>query len=132
MGIRYEAAPDVARRVRSLIGSLGLPHDPGRVLCIRSRGSRARRILARCHALAGAMQAALGVPPAYAIEVVAERFDRLDEPEQTRTLIHELLHIPAAFGGGFRGHGYVTRRRVEDLYRILAAGAGPRQELIPG
>jgi predicted metallopeptidase len=35
-------------------------------------------------------------------------------------LIHELLHIPKGFSGGFRPHkGYVDRVTVEHLYRIL-------------
>jgi predicted metallopeptidase len=70
------------------------------------------------------MQAALGVQPYYVIEVISERFDGMSEADQTKTLIHELLHIPKAFGGGFKGHGYVSRDRVERLYRSLQATSG--------
>jgi predicted metallopeptidase len=35
-------------------------------------------------------------------------------------LIHELLHIPTSFGGGFRHHrDWVDRQRVERVYRML-------------
>ena len=52
------------------------------------------------------------------IEVVSERFDGLNKEEQIKVLIHELMHIPHSFGGGFRTHKpYVTRKKVEGMYR---------------
>ena len=90
-----------------------------RVLCVRSRGSKARRTLARCHALPRIIQAALGVKSHYVIEVISEQFDKLKEEEQTKTLLHELLHIPKAFGGGFKGHGFVNKRKIDKLYEQL-------------
>jgi predicted metallopeptidase len=88
-------------------------------MCIRSRGSRSRRTLARCHVLSRAMQTALNLPPSYVIEIISERFDVLDKEEQTKVLIHELMHIPKSFGGGFRHHNYVNRRVVEKMYKKL-------------
>jgi len=41
----------------------------------------------------------------------------LPDEEKDKTLIHELLHIPKKFKGGFRPHkGYITRRKIEQLY----------------
>jgi predicted metallopeptidase len=51
--------------------------------------------------------------------VVSERYDRLSQEDQQKVLIHELLHIPKAFGGGIKGHGYVNRNRVEQLFALL-------------
>ena len=35
-------------------------------------------------------------------------------------MIHELMHIPGGFSGGFRPHkGYVERKNVEMVYKKL-------------
>ena len=97
--------------------------DASRLVCVRSRGSKSRRTLARCHALPKIMQEALGVKAHYVIEVISENFDRLGPEDRTRTVIHELMHIPATMGGGFRHHRpYVNRREVERMYRQLIGG----------
>jgi predicted metallopeptidase len=59
------------------------------------------------------LQVALRAEPVYVLEFLSERFDRLGEKDQTRTIIHELMHIPKNFGGGFRFHDHVTARNVE-------------------
>jgi predicted metallopeptidase len=53
----------------------------------------------------------------YLVEVIAERFDRLPEDEKTKTIIHELMHIPSTFGGGFKHHHIVNERSVELAFR---------------
>ena len=117
----YFRAPDVKRRVDDLVMRLGFFHVvPQSVYCYRSTGSKSRRIIARIHGLGRIWQDALHIPPGYVIEVIAEQYDKLSEEEQEKTLIHELLHIPKGFAGGFRHHkGYVDRVAVERLYRIL-------------
>jgi predicted metallopeptidase len=63
------------------------------------------------------MQLALDKDPHYVIEVLSERFDRLNKEDQTKVLIHEVLHIPQSFGGGFRVHKpYVTQAKVQRMY----------------
>jgi predicted metallopeptidase len=60
------------------------------------------------------------MPPAYTIEVISEIFDKMSAEEKDKTLIHELMHIPGGFGGGFRPHkGYVERKMVDAVYEKL-------------
>ena len=121
--IKYFRAPDIETRAREIIEKLEMRHiDPKRVVFIRSRGSSARRTIARCHAMPRIMQAALELPAHYIIEVITEQFDKMSQDEQTKTLIHELMHIPAAFGGGFKYHSFVNRANVEIMYRRLMTG----------
>lgn len=122
--IKYEKAPDIESRLAEISKRLGMGHiDMSRVVAIRSSGSRSRYILARCHTLPRIVQTAFKVPAHYLIEIVSENFDRLSPGEQTRTLIHELMHIPKSFGGGFRHHRpYVNRRTVERMYNLYKEG----------
>ncbi|HDD72742.1 MAG TPA: metallopeptidase [Candidatus Aenigmarchaeota archaeon] len=117
--ISYHYAPDIDKRIRDIIRKLGMKHiNPARVISIRSKGSKSRYVLARCHSLSRIFQKTLGEKPYYIIEVISENFDRLPEEEKTKTLIHELLHIPKSFAGGFRHHRpHVNRKTVEEAYR---------------
>jgi predicted metallopeptidase len=62
---------------------------------------------------------ALNTKAAYLIEVISEKFDKLSEEEKTKTIIHELMHIPKAFGGGFKHHDFVTSRNVDKIYSVM-------------
>jgi predicted metallopeptidase len=121
MPIKYVEAPDVKKLADEIVEKLGLFHIvPQFLFCCRSKGSSSERTIARIHGLGKIWQEALNLPPAYTIEVISERFDRLSEKEKEKTIIHELLHVPEAFAGGFRPHkGYITDRIVENLHRTL-------------
>lgn len=41
----------------------------------------------------------------------------MSEEDRIKTLIHELMHIPKTFGGGFRHHDFVQRRTIDRLYK---------------
>ena len=116
--IQYGLAEDIDLRVKEIIRKLKMTHiDETRVICLRSKGSGSRRVIARCHGLSRIMQVALDKKPHYIIEILSERFDRLSREDQTKVLIHEILHIPHCFGGGFRTHKfYVTRAKVQKVY----------------
>lgn len=119
MAIQYQKAPDIQNRMRDLADELGMDHIDDRVVCVRSTGTKSRWTLARCHAMSKVFATGLDISMHYVIEVIAETFDKLDEEEQIKTLIHEMLHIPKAFGGGLKSHRYVTNKRVNGLYRQL-------------
>lgn len=118
--IRYENAEDIKEKISGIVANLSMQHiHLDRLACIRSRGSTSRGILARCHALPKIMQHALNTKAHYIIEIISEKFDKLPEEEQTKTLIHELLHIPKSFGGGFIHHNFVNSSRVNRLMKKL-------------
>jgi predicted metallopeptidase len=117
--LKYFEAPDVKLLADELIGRLDFFHVvPKSVYCYRSKGSKSRRIIARIHGFGRIWQQALGLPPAYVIEVISERYDKLSQEDKEKTVLHELMHIPSGFKGGFRPHkGYVSRQQVEKMYR---------------
>ena len=116
MGIKYQIAEDL-QEVANEIAIMLFPHVRlDSVVCLRSFGSTSRGTIARCHALGKAMQLALGRKGFYLIEVISERFDRMTDVDQIKTLIHELMHIPKSFGGGFKFHNVVNDRNVDLMY----------------
>src|SRR3989339_222806 len=118
--MRYDFAPDLQERMNEIVSTLNLEHvDISRVKCFRSKGSSTRRTIARCHTIGKLMQKAIGVEAHYAIEFL-EIFDKMKKEEQDKVIIHELMHIPKTFGGGFRQHDFVCEHNVEVLYEKFA------------
>ncbi len=119
--IQYHLADDIDFRVKEILRKLKMTHiDETRLICLRSKGSASRRVIARCHGLSRIMQLALNTQPHYVIEVLSEKFDQLSKEDQTKVLIHEILHIPHSFGGGFRAHKpFVTKAKVQRMYQEL-------------
>jgi len=125
MPIRYYEAPDVKELVERIVSKLGFIHiDLPGIHCFRSTGSKSRRTVARIHSLGKLWQKALNKHSAYLIEVISERYDRMNREDKEKVIIHELLHIPKGFAGGFRPHkGYITKHKIESLHTKLAARA---------
>ena len=121
MPIKYFPAPEIKRQVDEIASDLDFFHIvPQFVFCVRSKGSKAKRTIARIHGLGKIWQEVLNIPTAYTIEIISEIYDKMPEEEKEKTLIHELMHIPGGFSGGFRPHkGYVERKTVEMLYKKL-------------
>lgn len=114
--MKYEFAADLQTRMEKIVLALDMPHiDVARVKCFRSRGSSTKRTIARCHTIGKLMQKAMNVKAHYTIEFL-ERFDKMPLAEQDKVIIHELLHIPKTFGGGFRQHDFVCEENVERLH----------------
>ena len=115
----YNDALDVKERCGKIISALDMNHvDISRVAFMRSKGTSTRNTVARCHGLSRVMQIGMNIKAFYVIEVISELFDRLSDEDQTKVLIHELMHIPKNFGGGFRHHDYVCGREVDKMYKI--------------
>jgi len=118
MPIRYTEAQDLRLIADEIVARLDWNHIfLEHVAFIRSFGSKSRGTIARCHALGKAMQIGMGRKKGfYLIEVISERFDKLSPEEKIQTIIHELMHIPKSFGGGFKHHNLVTERNVKKIY----------------
>ncbi|MFH0749197.1 MAG: putative metallopeptidase [Candidatus Bathyarchaeota archaeon] len=118
MGIKYFEAPDVKEIAEEIVDILELQHiEFKHVYFYRSVGSKSKWTIARIYGLGKIWQKTLKISPSYIIEVISERYDKLDNELQLKTVIHELLHIPKGFSGGFRSHkGYVTKKTIERLY----------------
>jgi len=115
--MKYIYAEDI-QRVSEEISRLLFPHVKlERMKCFLSYGSSSRGTIARCHTIGKLLQRALDTEAFYALEFISERFDKLPEEEKIKTIIHELMHIPHTFGGGFRHHDNVCERNVNKCYR---------------
>jgi predicted metallopeptidase len=134
MPIEYSEAPDVKKLADEITECLDFHHVvPQFVFCFRSKGSTSERIIARIHGLGKIWQEALNLPPSYVIEVISERYDKLGAIDREKTIIHELLHIPHCFAGGFRPHkGYIDRKTVEQLYITLQKQRATRRQNASG
>lgn len=129
MSIIYYEAPDIKKQIDAIAIDLDFFHVVSQfVFCVRSKGSKAKRTIARIHGLGRIWQNVLNLPPSYTIEVISEIYDKMSKEEKEKTLIHELLHIPGGFSGGFRPHkGYVERKKVEQLYKKLLQARSSRK-----
>ena len=117
----FELAWDIQNKVRRIVDTLCLEHvDSNRIICVRSRGSKGRS-LARIWSLPKIWQLALNVRAHYVIEIISEKFGKLDDEEKDRVLIHEIMHIPKKFSGGLVPHVCFGKRidahEVEKMYR---------------
>ncbi|MBU3923651.1 MAG: metallopeptidase [Nanoarchaeota archaeon] len=119
MAIKYHKADDIKLIAEEVVEKMGWNHVLlEHVAFLRSTGSKARRTLARCHALGKAMQIGMGRKKGfYLVEVISEKFDKLPDDEQTKVIIHELMHIPKSFGGGFIHHDKVHEASVDHAYK---------------
>ena len=127
--MKYEYAADLQARMEEIVNLLGMLHiDVNRVKCFRSKGSSTKRTLARCHTIGKLMQKAMGTDAFYTIEFL-ERFERLSKEEQDKVIIHELMHIPKTFGGGFRQHDFVCEKNVSLHYETYKAKKEGREKM---
>ena len=114
--MKYEFAPDI-QELADEISLMLFPHIKiEHVKCFRSYGTSSRRTIARCHALGKLMQKAIGIKAIYVLEFLTERFEKLSDEEKIKVVIHELMHIPNTFGGGFKHHNWVTEKNVNLMY----------------
>jgi len=117
--MHYENDYGIQDIAKDIITKLNLNYiDFEKLAILRSHGSKSKRTIARIHGLPKIMQVALNTKAYYAIEIISENFDKLSHEDKIKTIIHELMHIPKSFGGGFRNHrNFVTKKKVETAFK---------------
>lgn len=109
------------KQLNQLVKALGFSHlNSKRIYCYKTRGSKAKAY-ARIWSFPKIFQEVLNVEPAYIIEALSERFDKLSDDNKTKVLIHELLHIPKNFSGSLLPHktrGRKIEKEVDRLYKM--------------
>lgn len=117
--IEWQAAPDIEKRLVRLIGKVNIEWvQTSKIHCFRSRGANTRAY-ARIWGLAKIWQLALDEDPAYVIEVISEKFDKLEAIDKDKVLLHELTHIPKNFSGSLVPHIRRGKRNFNDKVRSL-------------
>ncbi len=117
--LEWEGAVDVKRDIVHILGVIDLPHvDTKRIYCYRTQGSKSRSY-ARIWTFPKIFQVALGIPASYVIEVLSKYYDKLDEDEKKKVLIHELLHIPKNFSGALLPHSGRGRHLGSEVNRLF-------------
>jgi len=120
-GVDWKVAPDVKKKLHRLTTLLEIDWvTPSRIFCVRSSGTKTRAI-ARIWGLGRVWQLALVQKPAYIIEVISEKYNRLREEDKDKVLLHELSHIPKNFSGALLPHIRHGKRSFHDKLKILVA-----------
>lgn len=118
--LNWEEAKELKKEVAKILKIIDLPHiNLSQIHFYRTNGSKSRSY-ARIWAMPKIFQRALGIKPAYVIEVLSRHFDKLNDDEKKKVLIHELLHIPKNFSGALlphRGRGRHLEREVNQLFQ---------------
>jgi predicted metallopeptidase len=102
--IEWNDAPDIKKRLAFLAKHAEIDWlNLDRIFTYRSVNGKTRAY-ARTWGLPSLWQRALGVTPGYIVEVVSEHFDKLNQSDKDRVLLHELTHIPKNFSGALVPH----------------------------
>ncbi len=119
--IEWKNAPDIKKKVRVLLDSLQIEYvKSSRVFTYRSINANTRAY-ARIWGLSGLWQRVLDEEPAYILEVISEKFDKLDEHQQNEILLHEIAHIPKNFSGALAAHSHGKGAFHDKLKRFIVS-----------
>src|SRR3990167_582018 len=102
--MEWSEAKDVKRDIIKIVKTLDLAHIvTSRIFCYRTTGSSSRSY-ARIWAMPKIFQNALGIQPAYVIEVLAKYYDKKNDEDKKIILIDEILQFPKNFSGALFSH----------------------------
>jgi len=117
----FIVSTEIQSRIKTILQKLNLPHlDHKRIIGFISYGSKSKAY-ARIWSLPTIWQKALQVKAHYCVEVIWEKFNKLNHSDQTKVLIHELMHIPKTFSGALlphkgRGRIRINKHAVDKIY----------------
>ena len=120
--MKFEKDPELQVLMERIVAATNMPHiQTDRVFCVRSEGSKSKAV-ARTWSFPRVFQECLDVKPAYVIEAISARWDKLSDDDKERVMIHELLHIPKTFSGALVPHRMfgktvVGPRQVEKIWK---------------
>lgn len=117
--LEWQEADDVKEKILELLKVLEMPHIKiENIHCFRTTGSKSRAH-ARIWSMPKIFQRALNLEPNYVIEVLSKYYDRLNDDEKSKVLIHELLHIPQNFSGALVPHRTRSRHLGRTANRLF-------------
>lgn len=109
---------NIQKEMTEIVNTLSMSHiNTERIFCYRTTGSKARAY-ARIWSFPKIFQQVLEIEAAYVMEVISERFDKLDKDNRRKVIIHELLHVPKNFSGSLLPHKY-GHTRIEKEVNVL-------------
>jgi predicted metallopeptidase len=117
--MEWEEAQDVKNDIEDLLRYINLPYIKSeRIFVYRTYGSKSSAY-ARIWCFPKIFQKALNIHSAYVIEVISEKYDKLDTDTKKKVLIHELLHIPKNFSGSLLPHRTRSRNLNTMVKRLF-------------
>lgn len=115
-------APDINLAIKSLVSAVEMDWiNTAQIHCVRSTNANTRAY-ARIWGLSRIWQQTLGISPTYVIEVISEKFDKLNDHQKAEVLLHELAHIPKNFSGSLVPHTRHGKGSFHDkLHQFITA-----------
>ena len=104
MNIIWQEDKKLRQRLKKTIKQAGVSWvKASRIFTYRSINAKTRAY-ARIWGLSRIWQKALKVGPAYILEVISEKYDKLSDHDKSKVLLHEVAHIPKNFSGALVPH----------------------------
>ncbi|PIP57943.1 metallopeptidase [Candidatus Woesebacteria bacterium CG22_combo_CG10-13_8_21_14_all_39_10] len=104
MNIIWQEDKKLKHQLKKTIKQAGVSWvKASRIFTYRSINAKTRAY-ARIWGLSRIWQKALKVGPAYILEVISEKYDKLSDHDKSKVLLHEVAHIPKNFSGALVPH----------------------------
>ncbi len=116
--LKLEKADDVKELAIKINKETGMEINLDKVAFLRSKNSKTTAI-ARTLTLPPQWRYILGDDVLYIIEVISEKYDKLECSDKIFVITHELMHIPKTMKG-LRNHNYKGFKQIRKISKELA------------